>query len=269
MTKSFLSLTALAAITAGFATVNVNADDTATGSPIAPFTVGASLDLVSQYNWRGIPVVDDPVAQGSATVSAYGFSLNWWSNFDLTDGDNNEFKDNDFSEHDITLSYKYTYDLLTLNGGVIYYYFPSNGTVGDDNDTAEVFLGASYDVFGLNPTFTAYYDFDEVEGWYLDAGISHTFSLAQIDENLSLVVAGDLGWMNQDMGAAYFGDNAGSGFSNATVKATLNYQINSHFNIAWYVAGAHVIDGDFQDSLDAAGRDETNFWTGVSLGFAY
>lgn len=278
MNKSFLTLGAAFVLGASLSTATVQAEDTAT-SMIAPFSVDASLDLVSMYNWRGIPVVDDPVVQPSVTLNYEGFALNWWANYDLTDTG----KDNDFSEHDITLSYTYEYDLLSLTGGVIYYYFPNLGeqstlssgrTVGDDNDTAEVFLSATYDVF-LAPTFTAYYDFDEAEGFYLNASISHTIPLAQIDENLSLELGADIGWMSEEMGEFYFQEKAdgtgtnGDGFSNVGAKATLAYQVNEHFSISWYVAGAYIISDEFGDSVEAGGKDDTNFWTGVSFGFSY
>lgn len=268
MNKSFLTLGAAFVVGATLTTASVQAEDTAT-SLIAPFTVDASLDLSTQYNWRGIPVVDDPVAQPSVTLNYEGFALNWWANYDLSDGDGSPTaRDNDFSEHDITFSYTYTYDLLSLTGGVIYYYFPN---VPGDDDTAEVFLGATYDVF-LAPTFTAYYDFDSVEGWYLDAGISHSIPLPQVDENLSLDLAADLGWMSSDMGGFYFAGNpkgAEDGFSNVSASATLNYTVNEHFNVAWFVAGSHIIADGFGDSVEAGGNNETNFWTGVSFGFSY
>lgn len=267
MNKSFLSLGAAFAVGAVLSTANVQAEDTAS-SLISPFTIDAGMDLSTQYNWRGIPLVDDPVAQPSFTINYEGFSLGWWANYDLTNGDvDNEYRDNDFSEHDITLSYTYEYDLLSVTGGVIYYYFPHLGG-GDAADTAEVFLGATYDVF-LSPTFTAYYDFDNVEGFYLDAGISHSISLAQVDENLSLDLAADLGWMSEDMGTAYFPGATESGFSNISASATLAYQVNEHFSVSWFVAGAHVIDTEFGDSVEAGNKDETNFWTGVSFGFSY
>lgn len=242
------------------------AEDTATGFEL-PVDLELSIDLVSMYHWRGLEVVDDPVMQPSFTIGkgfesvfADGDSLyvagNWWANFDLTDTG----QDNDFSEHDWTFSIDYTIDRLALGTGIIYYYFPR---LAGDDDTTEIYFYIGYDVI-LAPTFTAYYDVDSVEGWYLTFDVSHSFALDFISEKLSLDLGASVGYMDSDQAMAYYGTPS-EGFTNITGTAGLSYVVNDNFSLGWYVTGNAIPEDDLSD---AVGYD-SSWYTGVNATFSY
>jgi len=50
-------------------------------------TVAGTADFYNKYIWRGFLLDDDPVFQPSFTVSATGFAVSGWGNFDLDDED--------------------------------------------------------------------------------------------------------------------------------------------------------------------------------------
>ena len=145
-----------------------------------------SVAALSQYIWRGQELSrDSMVIQPSITVSYMGFSANLWGNLDTDPyasiGDN----PSNWNETDFTLSYAKDFDMLSVEGGYIYY-----GLDACD-DTQEVFLSLGLDTL-LSPALTVYKDFDTYEHWYLLLGISHSFD---ITEAISLELAGSVSYL--------------------------------------------------------------------------
>jgi uncharacterized protein (TIGR02001 family) len=99
------------------------------------FSIGGGATLVSDYRFRGISQTDKRFAvQGTFTVShSSGFYATWWgSSIDdyIANGSD--------AENDLILGYKKTFGSTTVDGGVLYYYYP--GSHGANTDFAEPYL---------------------------------------------------------------------------------------------------------------------------------
>ena len=100
------------------------------------FSVGGGATLVSDYRFRGISQTDKRFAvQGTFTLShSSGFYATWWgSSIDdyIASGSD--------AENDLIFGYKKTFKSTTIDGGVLYYYYPG-GCCGVPTDFAEPYL---------------------------------------------------------------------------------------------------------------------------------
>ena len=100
------------------------------------FSVGGGATLVSDYRFRGISQTDKRFAvQGTFTIShSSGFYATWWgSSIDdyIAAGSD--------AENDLIVGYKKTFKSTTIDGGVLYYYYPG-GCCGIPTDFAEPYL---------------------------------------------------------------------------------------------------------------------------------
>ena len=146
----------------------------------------ADIGILSKYVWRGYELSDDSIViQPSATVSYKGFSFNLWGNLDTdTDGED----ESDFNETDWTLSYDTSIGPVDLGVGYIYYSL-------DYGDDAEEFYISAGLGLPLSPTLTIYREVADLQGWYMNLGISHSFDLPR---RITLDLAGSLGYYRSE-----------------------------------------------------------------------
>lgn len=140
-----------------------------------------SVDMLSQYVWRGIALSRGSVVfQPSMTVSFKGFSANIWGNWDTNESNpyglikpyRNAAK---WNETDFTFSYsKEVLKNLTLTGGVIYYALDSNNSA---YDSFEVFGGVAYKFPWFDVGFQVFKEVANLPGWYLTWNISKSITL--------------------------------------------------------------------------------------------
>lgn len=199
-----------------------------------------SLDLASKYVTRGLMVNEDPVLQPEVGLSWHGFKASFWGNYDFTDYNR---RDNEFEELDWQLSYERTFcDLVTVEGGVIWYKYPGSG-----DDSKEVFVLATFDNWLLTPGIGVYYDFDEANGVYVNPTVEHTFELCG---PLSLTFSGGIGWGNRNFNEYNMGLYE-NGFTDATAELYLEYQPMDWLGTGPFVAWTQVLDHELEDSLEA------------------
>ena len=108
-------------------------------APASDFTVTGGAALTSDYRFRGISQTDKRFAlQGTIGVShSSGFYIGTWgSSIDdyVAAGSDQEI--------DLYAGYKKTFDGTTVDGGVLYYYYPGAG--GANTDFFEPYLNASH-----------------------------------------------------------------------------------------------------------------------------
>ncbi len=139
----------------------------------------AYVGVADKYLWRGIDLSDSqPVMQGGVDLSAGGFTLSYWTNTQLSGGDEDFLKAGDVTETDIVLDYSFDVsELLSVSVGDIYYSFNVPGS------THELYLGASLNTI-LAPSLTVYYDWDaandaNLNGLFYSASIGHDLSLSE------------------------------------------------------------------------------------------
>ncbi len=180
-----------------FGAVSVFADEAEEEKPTASLDVG----ILNNYIWRGYQFSDDSmVIQPSMTVGYKGFSVNLWGNLDTSFDDTIPSTNNqaEFNETDLTLAYDTTLGAFDLGVGYIYY-----GLDGIP-DTEELYVSVCANAIPLAPTLTIYRDINEVPGWYLNLGLSHSIDLGN---DITLDLGGSAGYYYSESKALVEFDN--------------------------------------------------------------
>jgi hypothetical protein len=246
--KRLFSMAALAVLATGGA-----------ASQATAATATAALDANSAYVWRGLTFNDGFVLQPSMDVSHNGFAFNVWGNYDLNDYDELGIESGNFSEVDLTASYAFTLGSVDASVGIIHYLFPEAGA---DAATTEVFAGLSYDLGGGFAISTKmFYDFDQVDDFYITAGLGYTYS---INDKTTLGLSGLISYAGEDF-TEYYAGGTDSGFFNYQLTASMKYMVTDAFGV-----GANI---NFTDSMDDdALPDEavdTTVFGGINISYTF
>jgi len=248
-----LSITVLFAILCTFGVVHAGEIQTA-GS--------ASVDVMSNYVWRGQKLSNSWVVQPSVAVTYGVFGANIWANYDsdakIDEGDGH----GEVSETDITLSYTRSMDKWTFGAGYIYY------ALNGSNDTQELYLSASYDML-LKPTLAVYYDFDEGNGAFVQASISHSLEVAK-GINLNLGAYASYNINNKVMGPDEDGDDF-SNFYNAEISSSLNIPVWKAITVTPKIAYSFPLSDDAEEALEALSDDGDKdiFYGGINITLSF
>jgi hypothetical protein len=166
----------------------------------AQATVGADLGLFSSYVWRGISFTNRPVGQPNAYVAVPAgkttVTVGGWANVDLGRYDDSD----DFSqsggvsglnvaEFDPYAEVSVPTGKATLTGGVVGYVFPNDVGATEDFNTWELYGKVGLAV-PLSPKLAVYYDFDKVNGAYIEGSVAHSVPLGSV--SLALGALGGL-----------------------------------------------------------------------------
>ena len=149
MRKTFvLALAAAAILPAALIATPAAAQD----APTSPITINGGATLVSDYRFRGISQTDKRFAvQGTLTVSHESglYGTVWGSSIDdyVANGADQEI--------DFIVGYKKTIGGTTIDGGVLYYYYPGSG--GANSDFVEPYLAVSHTFGPVTGKVTAAY----------------------------------------------------------------------------------------------------------------
>jgi hypothetical protein len=222
----------------------------------------ASVDLLSNYVWRGQKVSNTWVIQPSVGITYGSFGANIWANYDsdskIDEGDDH----GEFTETDVTLNYTYSINKLTLTGGYIYYAL--NGT----NDTQEIYLSAGYDIL-LNPTLTIYYDYDEGQGAFIIASIGHSFDLAK-DIPLKLGASASYNIEDKVMGTDSKG-NEFSNFYNGELTASVSFPLIKGLSVTPKAAYSFPLSNDSKEAIRhiSDDGDKDIFYGGINLTLSF
>ncbi len=133
----------------------------------------ASIAVLSKYVFRGYELSSkSAVIQPALSISYKGVSAGFWGNIDTDEHKTQSFVPDSeghksFNEVDLTLSYTYTLNKLSITGGYIYY-----GTKYT-SETEEVFVTLAYDTF-LKPTLSVYRDINKYRGTYVNFSLAHS-----------------------------------------------------------------------------------------------
>jgi hypothetical protein len=237
----------------------------------AKIDLNLDLPAVSKYVWRGMEINDDWVFQPSLTVGYKGFSFNLWGNMDITNfGEkyctytkNCDSRAGQFTEIDLTIDYSHSFDKFTLNVGLIDYLYPNWDNA---SDTQEVYLGGSFDVI-LQPSLTVSYDFNALDGFYLNFGIGHSFSFT---DSLGLDLISSVGYGDSNYNSGNFGSDK-SAFVDFNIGVTLPYNVTKHITIIPMLTLTTLLDSDIKDSIknNPYGNDATYVYGGVNVSFSF
>jgi len=197
----------------------------------------AGADFVSAYVWRGITLNDGRAVQPYVDVAADRLSINVWGNYDIEDY-GGTLDENEFSEIDLSLSYAFSSEKMDLRIGHMEYLFPNGGP-----GSREVFLSAHIsNSEHLSAGIAAYYDYDEIDDYYLSATLAYDVALS-----------GDAG-MTASATAGYAGDDFSigpeKGWHEYTLSLNASYPFGDGFELSAFIAYTDTLDEDVLPEQD-------------------
>ena len=233
-------------IMASVSALTVNAEISNSGS--------ASVDVMSNYVWRGIKLSNSGVVQPSVGITYGGFGANLWANYDTGINEHNET--------DLTLNYAYSINKLGLDTGYIFY------ALEGIEDTEEVYLAVSYDAV-LSPSITVFYDYDEGEGFFVVASIGHSFELPQklsFDLGASASYNADNLVMGPDVAGKEFSD-----FYNGDISASLTVPVTNALSMATSIAYSFPLSDDAEYAIEAMSDDAESdiLYSGINVSLSF
>ena len=206
----------------------------------------ASVDVMSNYMWRGIKLSNATVVQPSVGMTYGAFGANLWANWDngctLSTCNNN----GELTETDLTLNYTFSIDKLSLDIGYIYYGLEAAG------DTQEAYVSAGYDVL-LSPSLTIYHDFEEGQGAFIVASIGHSVDLTK-DIALNLGASASYNIDNLVMGTDVNGDKI-SDLYNGDVSASVSIPVTEAISAEPVIAYSFPLSDDAEYAIEAMSDD--------------
>lgn len=224
----------------------------------------ASVDVMSNYVWRGIKLSNSYVVQPSVGITYDGFGANIWANWDSdcnlgtpTCNDNGEH-----TETDLTLNYPFSIDKLSLDVGYIYYGLEAA------SDTQEIYVSAGYDAL-LSPALTIYYDFEEGSGAFVVASIGHSIGLSD-GIALDLGASASLNIEDLVMGTDASGDEF-SDFYNGEISASVSIPVGKNIRVGSMIAYSFPLSDDGEDAIEGLSDDGDSsiFYGGVNVTLSF
>jgi hypothetical protein len=224
----------------------------------------ASVDLMSNYVWRGQKISNSWVLQPSVGITYGGFDTNLWANYDSdwTEVGSTETGHGKVTETDLTLSYSFSMDKFNFTAG--YTYFALEGA----HDTQELFFSAMYDVL-LTPTLVLYYDYDEGQGAFIIASIGHSFDLGK-DIPLEVGASASYNINNKSMGFDKDGNDF-SNFYNGELFSSVAIPITKAFSVTPKIAYSFPLSNDAKEAISSISDDGDKdiFYGGVNLTLSF
>ena len=217
-----------------------------------------SVDVMSNYVWRGQKLSNSWVVQPSVSINYGSFSSNIWANYDtdsmIDEGDGH----GEITETDITANYNFSFDKLTIGIGYIYY------ALNSASDTQEIYVSASYDILP-HPSLTFYYDYDEGKGTFIVASIKHSFDLAK-DIPLELGASASFNIEDKVMGTDSEGDEF-TNFYNSELKASVSIPLTKGLSVTPKVAYSFPLSNDAEEAIKniSDDGDKDIFYGGLNL----
>lgn len=257
------SLLGFAAVALAAAATPAMAQD-APAAPAAPapaITISGGATLVSDYRFRGISQTDKRFAvQGTFTIThESGFYLSvWGSSIDdyIANGGDQEI--------DLIAGYKKTISGTTIDGGVLYYYYPGSG--GINSDFFEPYISVAHTFGPVTAKATANYGFKQ-------HALASPYRPFKARED-NLYVAGDLSaaipntpvsltaHLAHSFGPSYL--TAGSTF----IKGYTDWNVGAAYTYKNLTVGVQYVDtnGSF---ITPKGRDASKAGVVGSVGVAF
>nr|MBC8209355.1 hypothetical protein [Candidatus Desulfatifera sulfidica] len=154
-----------------------------------------------------------------------------------------------WNETDLTLSYDSSCNFADYGVGLIYY------AVDGAQDTQEIYFSATIKTL-LSPSLTIYRDYDAFPGWYLNAGISHSFELGK---DLALDLGANIGYMDAD------GYNA---FHDGLISASMSFPLGKVFTLTPELYYSFALSDEAEDTIQTesfSSDDDSFIYGGISL----
>lgn len=224
----------------------------------------ASVDVMSNYVWRGQKLSNSWVVQPSVGITYGSFDVNLWSNYD-SDRAEATSKDTgygEFTETDLTLNYNFSVNKFNFVTGYIYY------ALDGANDTQELYISTGCDIL-LKPALTVYYDIDEGNGAFIVASIGHSFELAK-GYDLNLGASASYNINNKVMGLDKDGKDF-SNFYNGELSSSLSIPVWKAITVTPKVAYSFPLSNDAKNAISSISDDGDKdiFYGGINMTLSF
>lgn len=214
----------------------------------SPVSASGDIAVFSEYIWRGYKLSEDTVLiQPSVSVAYGGLGFNLWGNLDMDEYGTN---DSNFNETDMTLSYDWSFDTVSMGVGYIYY-----GIEGED--TQEAYFSIALDTV-LAPSLTIYRDFDTFPGFYYSLGIGHSIPLGDMSLDLSAAV----GYYDVD----YYDY---SEFHDGSISASITIPVNDYISFTPVIAYSFALTDESEADMADMFNDSDHIYGGITFSIAF
>lgn len=228
------------------------------GEVVSMFDYELTLDYYSHYVWRG-QLLNESSFQPGFSAAYGGVTAAFWGQYDLTDDTGHQWQ---FTEVDWSVDYTTAIpgvEWASVSVGMIYYNFATTAAA----DTTELYWGFSFDS-PLSPYVTVYHDLDEIQGMYVNTGVSHAwdevFTLGQIPVGLEL--GASLGWADGDYNNGYWGV-ADDGLNDFTLSLAMPMEWGQ-WSVTPSLNWTALVDNKIRDT-NAFSDSDNYFYAGVSF----
>jgi len=213
-------------------------------------TGSASMAVLNRYIFRGYEIGKSGlVFQPSLSASYKGFSATLWGNLDTNQRNTTTATFNareegkkGWDETDLTLSYTYTIQKLSLTGGYIYY------SLKYAEDTEEFFLAFAYDMI-TKPTLSIYQDVNAYPGTYINLSFAHSLPVYKdVTLDLAASFGYELGqggfWKTYEQSTGGYTGSKYNALQDGMVKAGFTMPVTKAFSIQPSLAYWFPLSGD-------------------------
>ena len=280
----FLSLTALASVACAYA--EEEAKPQVEEEKGLPISVEVSVDVLSEYMWRGQICNDNPVWQPSVTLGYdmgdYGsIGANIWSKFDLTHKRNTTRMSGGLQEIDYTLFYDISLAGFDFEFGHVWYTFPDHGNKSKDRycgTGSDLYASVSYANDYLTPTVAVYWDYNDNQDndpkyMYFTFGVEHEFA---ITDDFALTPNASLGVGNSTFTRAWCwdGDEAegkkpGVEMVDSTIGLSASYAICENLSVGAQVNYTWLPSKTMRHANYMSDDKDQIVWGGVNMTLSF
>lgn len=234
-----------------------------------------SVDVLSDYVWRGTICNDNPVWQPSITLG-YDFdefgvlSANIWQTYDFTHKrgtSTNSRQAGGLQEIDYTLSYGLSVQDFDFELGHIFYTYPKNNGPSDQ----ELYASVAYNNDFVTPSAAVYWNYNSAHGEdpscvYFTFGLEHEFELT---EDLTLTPSASLGFGDNAWSCYTTGERAGTELTDSTIGLSAAYAITEYLSVGAQINYTWIPSATLR-SLDYMGRGKDQLlWGGVNATLSF
>jgi len=239
----------------------LNSNSRAADKTPAGLACSSELDIVSKYVWRGVP--QSPAAneayQPSVTLSEYGFTANTWLNYSVDRPQRDKF-----SEFDLTLSYEWKLNDLSVSPGFALYTFP------DLNSHGEAFVKLSYPAGSFKFMTDHYFSMlrsDIAGGYFGDAGLGYEKRLAGDSLWTSSAL---LGWGNATFNSVNYNTAGTASRLNVLVLDTaVSFNLCDNGLVRPHLTYYATLPGGLRGGIREAGNAPNSLVIGIAVGYDF
>ncbi len=211
--------------------------------PRDTFTYGAETDFNSSYLWRGL-LLDGPVEQPSAWISAFGFTFTAWSNVSLTSG----YGNTGLNAGGLTLTYERDWEKLSIEAALDANMGRQSSDI-ESRNTMEGSLGLSSPVGPLRIFTTHAFDVLAYRGSYFgEAGLEYE---RQVTKSAEFTISVRSGWASAKFNDVYIGVDK-SAFNFLGAEASLTFYLGSRMYFRPHIEFSSITDRMLRGQLAPA-----------------